>query len=565
MLTLDDSKGFLRLFAKITGSVGLYGLAHPATASSVGLLHETVARLLKDGHELTLSALDATVVVNGVPAESAGPVCGIFARHGIHSLVFTVGVERDELTALLGFLSPGEKGADLLWQGSPHIRVNSVHYVKTGEKKEIDAPSGLCADSLEGLNFESMIRMVVDRAVTNEADRKKVFESVIKRFASEVEDKVKEATAVLESEKEEIRQEKEDTERVIRSAAMSAITVDSAGSIVMLDSEAELVIGATLRERSGRPVWDDLKEGQMVTVAVGDAAGVAVKEVMVRGEDETRRVIRASNAVIRDIEGRMVGLFSVLSDMTRYKEIDRLKKDFVANVTHELRTPLVATKQALANILEFPESLDEGHRRMVEIALRNTQRLYRLVNDILDFSKLEAGRLRLSKEMIETGPLLREILASIKPLAESRGVIIGIDAPAALPRLFADRDRITQVMVNLMSNAIKFTKEGGTVAVSTGAVIQTGAETLFEISVRDTGCGIDEKDISRVFEKFEQVEGRKNTGISGTGLGLTITKAIVELHHGTIKVQSVPGAGSTFTFTVPMVPEDAVFIRKAAN
>lgn len=109
MLTLDDSKGFLRLFAKITGSVGLYGLAHPATASSIGLLQETVARLLKDNHELTLSALDATVVVNGVPAESAGPVCGIFARHGIHSLVLKDGVERDELTALLGFLSPGEK------------------------------------------------------------------------------------------------------------------------------------------------------------------------------------------------------------------------------------------------------------------------------------------------------------------------------------------------------------------------------------------------------------------------------------------------------------------------
>ena len=565
MMTIDDAKVFLRLFAKITGGVSLYGLAHPATASAVVLLHETVTRLLKDGHELTMSALDNTVIVNGVPGEAAGPVCGLFSRHGIHSIVFTDGVERGELTALLGFLSSGEKGTDPLWQGGPHIRINSVHYIKTGEKKDIEATPDLSPDALEGLNFESMIRMVVERAVKNEADRKKVFESVIKRFASEVEDKVKEATAVLESEKEEIRQEKENTERVLRSAAMSAITVDGAGNVVMLESEAELVIGATLRERSGKPVWDGLKEGQMVTVATGGAQGMAVKDVMVRGEDETKRVIRASNAVIRDIEGRMVGLFSVLSDMTRYKEIDRMKKDFVANVTHELRTPLVATKQALTNILEFPESLDEGHRRMVEIALRNTQRLYRLVNDILDFSKLEAGRLRLSKEMIETGPLLREVLSSIRPLAESRGVALAIDAPGALPRLFADRDKITQVIVNLISNAIKFTPGGGTVSVSTGAALQTGMDTLLEISVRDTGCGIEEKDISRVFEKFEQVEGGKNTGISGTGLGLPITKAIVELHGGTIRVKSAIGKGSIFTFTVPMVPEDAVFVRKAAN
>lgn len=564
-MTIDDAKGFLRLFAKITGGVGLYGLAHPSTASAVVLLHETVTRLLKDGCELTMSVLDAAVIVNGVPGEAAGPVCSLFSRHGIHSIVFTDGVERGELTGLLGFLSSSEKVRDPIWQGSPHIRVNAVHYVKTGEKKEIEAASDLSPDALEGLSFEMMIKMVVERAVKNEADRKKVFESVIKRFASEVEEKVKEATVVLESEKEEIRQEKENTERVIRSAAMSAITVDGAGNVVMLESEAELVMGATLRERSGKPVWDGLKEGQMVTVATGDAQGMAVKDVMVRGEDETKRVIRASNAVIRDIEGRMVGLFSVLSDMTRYKEIDRMKKDFVANVTHELRTPLVATKQALTNILEFPQSLDEGHRRMVEIALRNTQRLYRLVNDILDFSKLEAGRLRLSKEMIETGPLLREVLASIRPLADSRGVALAIDAPGALPRLFADRDKITQVIVNLISNAIKFTPAEGTVSVSTGAAIQTGMDTLLEISVRDTGCGIEEKDLSRVFEKFEQVEGGKNTGISGTGLGLPITKAIVDLHGGAIRVKSIPGKGSTFTFTVPMVPEDAVFVRKAAN
>lgn len=565
MPTLDDAKGFLRLFAKITGSVGLYGLTHPATATAVGLLYDSVVGLLEAAHELELSAVDGTVVVNGVPAEVAGPVCVLFSRHGIHSIVFTDGVERDELTLLLGFFSSGEKGQEPSLQGSRHVRVNAVHYVKSGEKKEIDAVAGLCADALDGLNFEGMIKTVVERAVKNEDDRKKVFESVMKRFASEVDDKVNEATAVLESEKEEIRLEKENTERVIRSAAMSAITVDGAGNVVMLESEAERVTGSTLRERSGKPVWDDLKEGQMVTLAVGDAGGMAVKEVIVMGEDETKRVIRASNAVIRDIEGRMVGLFSVLSDMTRYREIERMKKDFVANVTHELRTPLVATKQALSNIIEFPEALDEGHRRMIDIALRNTQRLYRLVNDILDFSKIEADRLRLSKEMIETGTLLREIFASIKPLADGHSVALGLDVPQALPRLFADRDRITQVIVNLMSNAIKFTPCGGTVIVSTGDVLRAGTETLLEISVMDTGCGIEEKDIARVFEKFEQVDGRKDTGISGTGLGLTITRAIVELHGGTIRVESVPGKGSIFIFTVPMVPEDAVFIKKAAN
>lgn len=561
---MENYREFGRSFLKICSRVGLYGINHPATAATICLFHADLKALAGAG-DISISSADGKVLLNGVVIEEKGPLHGLFDRLGALSVTFKRGVGPDELSVFLAAVTQTPVDTKFLKEGTANIRINAVHYVRTSEEAARENGGEVFSGGeLEGMGLEQMIRRFIERTVKSEEDRKKVFEAVMSRFAFELEEKVKEATVRLESEKADLVSDREKTEGLLSGAVLSTITIDDEGRVLMLDPDAEKVVSAKLKDKAGLPIWDGLREGQMCTVAKKTGEAFTVNDIMVKGEDETKRVIRASNALIRNTEGRMVGLFSVLSDITKYKELDKMKKDFVANVTHELRTPLVATKQALSNLLSVPEGLSDGHKSMIGIALRNTERLYRLVNDILDFSRLDAGKLKLNREVIETSLLLKEIIASIAPFAERKGVSLDLAASGALPRLWADRDRVTQVFVNLLSNALKFTDKGGTVTVSVTGVRKDGADVFLEVAVRDTGCGIDPENAGKIFEKFVTGE-HKNAGIKGTGLGLTITKAIVEMHGGGIRVESRPGKGSAFYATIPIVPEDSRFLGDGAR
>ncbi|MBI1910775.1 MAG: hypothetical protein HYS21_02110 [Deltaproteobacteria bacterium] len=562
---IEHFREFIRCFAKICSRISLYGLAHPATGSAISVFCDSLRELLKNEHLITISAVDGKVLVNGIVAEEKGPFHDLFLKRGLHSIVFEQGFGNEEVTSLLkAFASAAQAIEESLRDESVrNIKVNSVHYVKTGEKAEVEAVESFELETIEGLSLEKLLMKVIEQAVKKDEDRKRVFECVMKKFASELDDKVKEATFELEKEKDSILREKENTEKVISNSVLSTIVVDHDCNVVMFGADCESILGAKLKDKAGRPVWEGLNEGQMVTVAKSGGEAFTVSDIMVKGEDETKRILRASNSVIKNTEGKMVGLFSMLSDITKYRELDQMKKDFVANVTHELRTPLVATKQALSNLISFTDSLDDDQEKMINIALRNTERLYRLVNDILDFSKLEGGKIKLRQEIVETGLLIKEILSTVKPLYDSKGISIFVDSRSALPRLFADRDRVTQVFINLLSNAVKFTDKGGSVTIEAQNFKRKGADTLLELSVRDTGRGMEKKDLEKIFDKFIQVGTHDNTVMKGTGLGLTITKAIVELHGGEIRVDSEPGKGSVFTVSFPMLPEDAVYLNDA--
>lgn len=167
-----------------------------------------------------------------------------------------------------------------------------------------------------------------------------------------------------------------------------------------------------------------------------------------------------------------------------------------------------------------------------------------------------------NKEIIETGRFLFNITESLKPFAQSRGVELSLKATRALPRLFSDRNKTTQVLVNLISNGIKHTDPGGSVTIDVPGMQKRGEETLLMISVRDTGRGIAPEDQKKIFEKFTQTGGAGGTSIKGSGPGLTMTKALVDLHGGTIDVKSEPGAGSVFTVSLPMLPEDSTCLDK---
>jgi diguanylate cyclase (GGDEF)-like protein len=238
------------------------------------------------------------------------------------------------------------------------------------------------------------------------------------------------------------------------------------------------------------------------------------------------------------------------------KRADRLKDEFLSTVSHELRTPLATIKEfatILADQLAGPLLPDQ--QQYLGIIRSNVDRLARMINDLLDTAKIEAGYAVLSRRVVALRPLIEQVAQSMKPLAEGKQLQLAIDLPAAPLSLFADADKVTQILVNLVDNAIKFTSGPGRVTIR---VEELANEVRFR--VEDTGIGIAMEDLPRLFEKFRQV-GRAvgMSGAKGTGLGLAICKRLIELHGGRIWVESRAGAGSTFSFTLPRYHAEEVF------
>jgi two-component system cell cycle sensor histidine kinase PleC len=240
----------------------------------------------------------------------------------------------------------------------------------------------------------------------------------------------------------------------------------------------------------------------------------------------------------------------------RAEEANRSKSEFLANMSHELRTPLNAIN-GFSEIMSGEMFGPLGHERYkdyVQDILSSGQHLLSLINDILDMSKIEAGKMQLQPEPVDPAQLLEQCVRIMRARAEEKDIDLTVEGEA-LPSIEADPRAIKQVLLNLMSNAVKFTPEGGKVAVRTfdaadGVVIQ----------VADTGIGIAEDDLQRVGRPFEQIENQHSKVHQGSGLGLALSKSLVEMHGGTLRIDSVLGKGTTVSFTLPTIaavePED---------
>jgi NtrC-family two-component system sensor histidine kinase KinB len=240
----------------------------------------------------------------------------------------------------------------------------------------------------------------------------------------------------------------------------------------------------------------------------------------------------------------MAGVVLVLRDVTRLKELDRLKSEFVMAVSHELRTPLTSMNMSIELLREtVTEKLTSKERELFDAAHEELQRMRALINDLLDLSKIEAGKMEMEFERVPVRMMFEKSVSLFKLQAEEKTIHLYFELKEDLPDVVADANKITWVLTNLISNALRYTR----------TEIRLFAEkigTQIHISVRDNGIGIPFEDQSRIFDKFVQVKDNVNTG--GTGLGLAICKEIVRAHKGTIWVDSIPNEGSTFTFTLPI-------------
>ena len=228
------------------------------------------------------------------------------------------------------------------------------------------------------------------------------------------------------------------------------------------------------------------------------------------------------------------------------KELDQLKSDFISTVSHELRTPLTSIREGVSLVIdETTGQINQDQQRFLSIAQTNIDRLARLINDLLDISRIEAGRIKMDRQLIDMVRTVKDVLETFKPQAAQKGLILEAKCPLKTCQIYADRDKMIQVFSNLINNALKFTEKGRI------TINGTDKGDYLQISVADTGKGIPKEELEAVFDKFKQVGRKTGPGAAGTGLGLAICRGIIEAHGGKIWAESQgKGKGSKFTFTL---------------
>ena len=253
------------------------------------------------------------------------------------------------------------------------------------------------------------------------------------------------------------------------------------------------------------------------------------------------------------IAGDRPGVVMVLHDVTALRQLERVRTEFVANVSHELRTPLTAIQGYLETLLSGALDERENARRFLEIVLRHSERLGRLLNDLTDLSNIELGKVTLRREPVRIADVVGSVIDIIAPRAARARVAVTAQIPADLSDVPADRDRLAQILINLIDNAVKYTPEGGSVTV-TGRNREDG---MIEVAVSDTGIGIPPGDLPRITERFYRVDKARSRELGGTGLGLAIVKHLVMAHGGELRIESEQERGTTVHFTLPVAPAAA--------
>jgi PAS domain S-box-containing protein len=342
---------------------------------------------------------------------------------------------------------------------------------------------------------------------------------------------------------------------ILDSIEEAVIAVDGAKRIVFMNRRFARMVGVPRPEWTGRPV-EELRPYFESHLPSADPLSEEL--------DESSRGVRhsvelewlAENGIINlrcessplFHEGHIVGRVHVFRDVSREKEIDRMKSEFIAVASHELRTPMTSIKGSVDLILSgLAGPISRDTQDLLEISKKSVDRLIRMINEILDLSKIEAGQIRLELERSDLTESVERSMRGLRSLADRSGVSLRLVRPQELPHVEVDKDRIEQVVTNLLSNAIRFSPAETEVRVELGC--ENGWVTC---AVVDQGVGISEDDLPRVFGKFQQV-GEQRKG--GTGLGLAITQAFVSEHRGKIWAESRVGEGSRFIFALRAVPD----------
>ncbi|MFZ5916729.1 MAG: GAF domain-containing protein [Chloroflexota bacterium] len=350
------------------------------------------------------------------------------------------------------------------------------------------------------------------------------------------------------------------SQAILEAIADGVMVTDAQGQVILFNAAAGRILGAPRQAVVGRSIQD---MSGLYGTAGSSWAALSAAWQMGQADDRTflaerleleDRVVSVHLAPVF-IEHEFLGTVSVFRDITHDVEVARMKSEFVSTVSHELRTPMTSIKGFVdLLLLGAAGNISEQQRHFLGIIKSNVDRLATLVGDLLDLSRIETGRLRLRRERLAFSEVVQAVLDSLHARIEEKGLELIADVPERLPTVMGDRDRLIQILTNLVANAYQYTPSGGQIRI-----IVTPQDGFLQVSVTDTGIGISEEDQNKIFDRFFRADHPVVRASGGTGLGLPIVKSLVELHGGQLWLHSTLGEGSAFTFTLPFrpVPESA--------
>ncbi|MCS6963455.1 MAG: GAF domain-containing protein [Thermoflexus sp.] len=355
-----------------------------------------------------------------------------------------------------------------------------------------------------------------------------------------------------------VQEEASKRQAILESIAEGVMVADARGEVIMMNAAAEQILGLRREEVLGRPIhhftglygpaWQEWMASlrRWLSSPRGQPPTLFTRHELA---PEGRFITVHAAPVMMGTE--FLGTVSVFRDITPEVEADRAKTEFISTVSHELRTPMTSIKGYVdLLLLGSGGPLSEMQYRFLQIVKANADRLKLLVDDLLDISRIESGRLQLDLRPVPLEAAVEAVVAALKARIDEKNQRLELDLPEFLPPVRADKDRLIQILMNLVSNAHKYTPEGGRIRIR--ARIEDEA---VHVEVSDTGIGIPPEALPRIFERFYRVDDPRVQETPGTGLGLSIVKALVEMHGGQVWVESEIGKGSTFHFTIPIASE----------
>jgi two-component system, OmpR family, phosphate regulon sensor histidine kinase PhoR len=343
-----------------------------------------------------------------------------------------------------------------------------------------------------------------------------------------------------------LNSEKAKLDLVLSSMFEGVIVTDADEKIILMNPSLRKLFLIDVNPQGKKPleVIRNTAVDDMVEKIIQGKQQLATEEIVISLPEE--KILKVNGVPIMS-NNRLEGAILVFHDITELRRLERVRQDFVANVSHELRTPISSIKGYAETLLEGALKDKVNAREFVDIIYQDANRLAALINDLLDLSKIESGKLKMSFTVLDPVVLINKGVTVIDNQAKAKSITLKTDIPQDLPKIQADETRFAQVMINLLDNAIKYSSEGAQVIVSAKLV-----DSFLQIDISDTGMGIDEDDLPRIFERFYRVDKARSRELGGTGLGLSIVKHIVSAHGGQVWVKSELGRGSTFSFTIPL-------------
>lgn len=331
---------------------------------------------------------------------------------------------------------------------------------------------------------------------------------------------------------------------VLNHMADGVLITDEQGRVDLINPAACRMLDTTEDEALGRTFAAVVRHHALIGLwqRAREAAGEEVEAVEMGPE----LFLQAVATPFR--RGGSAGFVIIFQDLTQVRRLQVMRRDFISNLSHELRSPLAALRALIETLQDGAVNDPPAAERFLGRAESEVNTMTQMVEELTELSQIESGQVRLRLAPVSVAALVAGPVERLGPLAEAAGLALAVDLPADLPDVLVDEERVRQVVANLLHNAIKFTPSGGRIAI-TAAAEADAAEVVIE--VRDTGIGISRADLPRIFERFYKSDRARTRGRGGTGLGLAIARHIVEAHGGRIWVKSKEGKGSTFFFSLP--------------